>query len=458
MPDYDGHVPRVLAPLVCALVALVLCVTPPYRAASQDTSPGFLGAPVLACQGNQDLAHMPVVVAQVQRNGLPYWVTVTPDGHGLVSTFGPAPAWLARAAFIGVRPGDTLDTTRMQLRTRWASGAAIGLAAALLCLAALAWTRVAVAVAAGVVAACSFAGAPVLGQDPWQQTAALPALMGALAAVAWTERSRVAAVVAPALALLAVAIRPADAPLSLGLLAAWATLLPRADRAGVRRDVALAALAAAILVSPLIVWNLVHVGTPWPRGQWVSNSAAHAGVFELSPKWIAGAFAGLLVSPGRGLLFFAPVALVGIGTAFRARARALLALGIVLQILFCASFFRWTGGVSFGPRLLAGAAWIAIGLAAASFDELGLRARVAVIGAASITALVGLLGCYAFDLRQWEFGNKLEEHPERAWQLADSAWTHLFTRVPEPPPSKAPAAKVVFCPDGPSGRWAVDVR
>ncbi|MBI2394104.1 MAG: hypothetical protein HYV09_31320 [Deltaproteobacteria bacterium] len=453
MSDRRASLSRLAAAGACGALAYALCVLAPLRPQTSDTTPGFLGAIVLACHGDQDLSRVPWVDAQARNVAVPYWATITADGRGLVSTFGPGPAALGRPALLGLRPGDAVEEDALRGRVRNAAAASVGVATAFACLAALAWAPTWIAMVAALVAACSFAGAPNLGQGLWQQTAALPALLAALAGVAWTARSRAATVLAPAAAVLAVLLRPADAPLSVALLTAWwlrARATPRVDRLAA---LALLSLAAA----PLLLWNLDRLGSPLPTGQWVRNAAQTEQVFALAPARLFGALAGLLVSPARGLVIFAPLAIVGVVVAWRSRDSVLrvLALGVVGQLLLAASFFKWWGGMSFGPRLLAGATWLAIVLAATQLPSpgrLGRRARAVVLACALLTGAVGLAGTFGFEVAQWELPNDVDRDPRRLWQLADSPLRRLFTT---PPKGTARPGRAVFCPEGPAGRWAL---
>lgn len=116
----------------------------------------------------------------------------------------------------------------------------------------------------------------------------------------------------------------------------------------------------------------LRVAACWgaPFAAWIGvvalyNSTRFGSVLETGYGAEAGEFsnplgvglAGLLVSPGRGLLWFAPpvaLALVGWAAFLRRRGPAAwtstaMALGLVLV---AAKFYQWHGGGSWGPRLL----------------------------------------------------------------------------------------------------------
>lgn len=453
------------APLACWVAAYLMCVAAPLRPQTSDSTPGFLGAVTLACHGDQNLARIPWVDASVRTNPVPYWAVITPDGRALVSTFGPAPAWLGRPMLIGLQPGQIVEETAIRGRVRHMCALAIGTTAAFACLAAMAWTPWWTAVIVALLGACSFAGAPTLGQALWQQTAALPLLMAGCAAAAWAGRSRPAAVLAPAAIVCAALVRPVDAPLGLAIGVTWMLALRERKKEQVSREIVwslVTVLLVALVAVPIVLWNLENLGTLLPSGQWIRNQAQTERVFDLSPAHIAGALAGLMVSPARGLLWFAPIAVVGVALALGGRTGAMtritarvLAIGVLAQVLVTAAFFRWWGGVSFGPRLLAGATWVALVLAAAHAAELGVRMRVAWRGAAALTAVIGLLGTLGWDPAQWEFPAQPDSHPERLWQVKDTPLLWLFTPPRWQNARRVGPDKTIFCPQGASGQYSL---
>jgi len=127
---------------------------------------------------------------------------------------------------------------------------------------------------------------------------------------------------------------------SLGL---WRLLSPRAIQ-----DV----LAFGV---PLLVWavficayNYVRFASPFTTGYLPEES--------FSAPWLTG-IVGLLVSPGRGLLFFCPVLVLCLPAApvFFRRHRveaALVFLVSACYVLLYGKWFMWHGGYAWGPRFL----------------------------------------------------------------------------------------------------------
>ncbi len=406
-----------LAATIVGVVAAILCVLAPLRQVSGDTVPGRLGGAVLRCNHSFDLAHIDWVKAMSDDKVVYYWFE--PDDAGeWTSVFGPAPAVIGSLALFDFGPGDTIADATLRRRTRGAAAVLLGLAAALLVIAAAARSSIARATLVGVVAVASFAGAASLGQGLWQATTALPFVTGALATLAWREHRPGLRFVTPALLLAAVMLRPTIAPLVAGLGLAWAI--------GARdRCTWLVALAIALaVVAPLVAWNVVHLSSPFPLGQWRGNlRTATVDVFSLGN--VATAVAGLVASPGRGLVWFAPVAIAGIVVGARGgRELRCVALGCVLQVLAMAAFFKWHGGQAFGPRLLAEVTWVGCWLALGAGGRMH-RAIAAL--AIAVTVAVGQLGLWQFEPEQWETRRVPEAHPSAFWDVVDSPIPAAFT-------------------------------
>ena len=123
---------------------------------------------------------------------------------------------------------------------------------------------------------------------------------------------------------------------------------------GARCLIGVAAVAAAVLWYNVAVFGAAEGGYARINA---SHRTSHGVEGTWSPDVLHGV-AGLLVSPNRGLLVYAPVlvfALAGMGTALRGRQRRdfrLLAAGWGVNLLMLGAYSVWWGGHSFGPRLL----------------------------------------------------------------------------------------------------------
>jgi hypothetical protein len=161
------------------------------------------------------------------------------------------------------------------------------------------------------------------------------------------------------------------------------------------RRLLLLALSAAPVAVLLLAYNAWAFGSPLAHG--FSGSAS-----RFSETWGVGQ-AGLLVSPGRGLFVYTPVAalaIFGLVRAFRYGERWLtLALGgaALAHLLFVGKWGEWYGGESWGPRLMTDALPLLFLFIPEAMDV--LPRVTAALGIVSIA--VQALGAFAYDYR-WE--------------------------------------------------------
>ena len=134
---------------------------------------------------------------------------------------------------------------------------------------------------------------------------------------------------------------------------ALATALALGGRAtGARRIVRGIGLWCLPVVGALAsfgLYNFARFGNPFASGYGDEATRFTASFLE--------GFAGLLVSPGRGAVWYAPPILLGVLGApalwRHHRALALAALGVPCSLLlFYAKYYQWHGGGAWGPRLL----------------------------------------------------------------------------------------------------------
>lgn len=137
-------------------------------------------------------------------------------------------------------------------------------------------------------------------------------------------------------------------PLALGL---WVAMVRTSGLAPDRRRRTWALLAAGPLVGvvTLAILNAVRFGAPWATGYGAEAT-------QWTTAWTEGVL-GLLVSPGRGLFIYMPLALVSL-LAIPASFRRLplwttLGLGVwVVLVAFYCRWHGWDGGWAWGPRFL----------------------------------------------------------------------------------------------------------
>jgi hypothetical protein len=153
------------------------------------------------------------------------------------------------------------------------------------------------------------------------------------------------------------------------------------------------------------------------------------------------AFMASMLSPSRGLLFFAPVVIAAVVVGARSSNVAkTFAAAIFGQLVLYAAFHKWWGGVAFGPRLAAIPVW------ASCFVLFGLApsaAKRTVTLAAAVTIAVGLIGLYGYDPRKWDLRVAIDREPARVWWVRDSVLPASLRPLPEG------AAEIVDSPAGP---------
>jgi hypothetical protein len=151
----------------------------------------------------------------------------------------------------------------------------------------------------------------------------------------------------------------------------------------------------------------------------------------------AAGLLGLLASPSRGLLFFLPwVASLAFGWRFVARdpqLRPWCAAALAASALgggLAASYVKWWGGHSVGPRLLIEASPFLALLAAplfARWRSLPVGLRAATLAAALFAGATQLRAAYGSGAWQWSAAVDVDVHPEVLWswrngQLAAIWW------------------------------------
>lgn len=176
-----------------------------------------------------------------------------------------------------------------------------------------------------------------------------------LAGLCWTAGAYglVASRRRPALALFAglalgfmVLTRVAMAALAAPLLLFWLAEHRRGLPAGLRQA-ALVVAGATPGLALVLAYNALRFGSPLETGY-----GEHVDAFT-EPLWRG--LLGLLASPGRGLLLYAPVAVLGLVGLARLRDRGLAllaALGLLTSLLLYGRWHWWEGGWCWGPRFL----------------------------------------------------------------------------------------------------------
>jgi hypothetical protein len=392
-----------------AVVTIALCVLAPVRQMSGDTVPGRVGGLVMRCAGTFDLSRVDWFNYENKKNVVFYYQLRDRTG-GFSSVFGPGPAILSTLAFLDVGDGDTITDASLRQRERAAAAFWLAITAVLLALACRSRTTWRRSFIATGIAVLSFAGAATLGQGAWQATTCMPFLVGGLTLVVWREKYPRLALGTLAVLTIACLLRPNVVPLASGIAMMWALKTGRDWKTW-----GIAIGAALVVAVPFVVYNAMHYYSPLPIGQWIANRREAQHVFKITN--VMKGVAGLFASPSRGIVWFAPVAIVGGWYAPRPIALALLA-----QFLFMAAFFKWHGGMCYGPRLLSELVWIAM-FGACTADLKWLAPT------AAVTIIVGQLGLWFYWPGQWEVRRRPEAHKEAFWDFADN---EIFATLTKP--------------------------
>lgn len=348
---------------------------------------------------------------ELELRRVPYFLAPTRQGGVYVGTYGPAPGLAALPLFAALELfAGALDArpALLWLAAKLVAAALVAASAAFVWLAA---RRLASPRDAWLAALCYGLGTGVwstASQALWQQSPAVFCVaLGAWLLLELGAPGRDARGRAFACGLAwgaAAACRPTDALFAVasGGFVAWRQ----------RRLAAPFAAGVALCAAPLLLFNQHYFGAPFETGQAILNRAVaqrDTGTdlpFQLD-LW-EGLF-GLLVSPSRGLLVYSPVvllALVGLRQGWRRpdfAALKPLCLAAALIFLAHASFVRWWGGWSFGPRYLLdlmpiAALCIAPGLPALRARRAGYALALTLL---ALSAGVQAVGAFAYDVDGW---------------------------------------------------------
>jgi hypothetical protein len=261
-------------------------------------------------------------------------------------------------------------------------------------------------------------------QTLWQTETAVFGL--ALAVVAFAAPrdqvdTRAAIAIGVGLGLAGVA-RPQLAPMVAVLLAGtWVRATPRP-----------AVVATAIVLASgvaLCAANLRWFGDP--LGAQVLLQGVSSQIHGTRSTFVLGpaGFAGLLVSPSRGLIVFSPVVLVafaGIRRAISEGWRSPLpwcVLAITAQYVLYGSYAVWWAGHTYGPRYLIDVLPVAVPLAAVAMraPRLGRVGRIAAGIALAWSIAVAATGAFCYPHELWNSDPEdVDRDHSRLWSVSDN--------------------------------------
>jgi hypothetical protein len=404
--------------LVLALLALLVYNANFRLIAAGDSYPArFLP---FALWNHGTLYLDPVREVAAQRNPNPYWIRTTPGGRSaslypVVAPLLASPLYLPAALWVR-EAGETYE------RMSWAGSLLEKLAASAIAAAAVGWMFLLLrrrlerrgAILLTLVFAFATSTWATSSQALWQHGPAELFVVGTL----WFltgDLTRGNLLAAGALAGLMAANRPPDLLLT-AAFGIYALLRARRQAAGFMAAAAVPALLAAAY--NLIVFRRLG-------GGYSSIDLVGGGFF--SHSLLAGA-AGLLVSPGRGLLIYSPF-FVFLPLCFRRVLAApdtrvltlCLTAGVLLQLaLYAVS--DWRAGFSYGCRFLTDLVPILIWMLAPVPAALGRPARAAFLAGCLLALWAQIVGAFMYTgISDLVLNAPADEKEMRnVWKLADA--------------------------------------
>ena len=211
----------------------------------------------------------------------------------------------------------------------------------------------------------------------------------------------------------ALLIRPSNIFLIAALMAAvWI-------QGGHRRDLGRVVVPAMAALALLIPYNLLATG----------NVTGRYSPEELTVGDLRG-WAGILVSPGRGLLVYTPIALVALAAFLpiarkkRIEHRALFTAAVLFaagQIVLLGALPAWWGGYCWGPRYFTEALPGLFVLIALAMPAIRGWTRYAFAATALYCFFIQALGVYYYPKGHWDhLPVSVDQAPERLWDWRDN--------------------------------------
>src|SRR5262245_44471489 len=421
-----------------ALGSFVLYNANTREISSQDTVPNRVLPHELLQRGRLDLDRL--FRSWPPSDPLPFWVQHV--GAHYVSSYPVAPALLAIPVYAGpVLLGADNSWLWLNFLSKLAASLFAAASVAFVYLAARELARrlgagEGSAVAAAAVYAVATPTWAVASQGLWGHAPAQLCVAVALWVIARPGAGPALLGLAGAAAALAVACRPTTILLvaTIALYGVWTR------RAGAWPFLA---MAAAVSLG-VLAYNVSTFGTL--QGGYTELHHTHQQFHGVATAWsavgIPGRLAGLLASPSRGLLVYAPVlvpALVGLLGGVRPGRDPLLrviAIGGAGTIAMLGAYNVWWGGHSFGPRLLVDVLpALALGLVPAWSSIQRSRARRWLFGAAfAVSVLVEVVGVFYYPSPrnvEWNiFPKDVDFAHERLWDWHDPQLVRLLVNGP----------------------------
>ena len=187
---------------------------------------------------------------------------------------------------------------------------------------------------------------------------------------------------------------------------------------------AVCAVAFITGIFPTLVYNYVRMGSPL-RPATMAEAYVTAGTADISGNIFSGLY-GLIISPNKGLLIFAPIFVLLLFLPFVWKKTSLqtqqictaFGIGAVLHILFLAKIRGW-GSFGWGPRYLVSVLPILFFLASVPLKAFWKTNRPPLIALSSLSAAL----CLAPSLVNWHLA--LTEYPQALNPYALLPYQHM---------------------------------
>ena len=279
----------------------------------------------------------------------------------------------------------------------------------------------------------------ISSQALWQHGGGELAVIAALLALVrlWEKPASRSALIAAGLAAgLAAALRPTNGLFVLALLG-W--LVAARRKPG---ELALAAAAPLVLGIATLGYNLHVFGR---------ITGGYDAAFDAP---FASGLAGLLVSPGRGLLVYTPVvlfSLLGLWAWWRDRARWSgpvwpVSATFALALILAAGQWRvWYGGHCYGPRLLTDALPCLVLLIVPALDWISraVSLRIAFVLLLAWSTIAQAVGAFCYPSSRWdETPVAVGERPARLWDWRDNPIARSLAAGPRLGPDRTMLPKL----------------
>ena len=421
--------------LTAAIVAL--CLFALYNAngreiGSIDSQPAKYTATELLRRGTLSLNH--VVGA---RPALAERPTFVRDASGRYwSAYPPTPAIAAAViAWPVVKAGviDLADPAAPELIATFASSIVTAFAVAMIFLTARRVLPLSTALLVALGAGAGTGLWPTASRTLWQHECAIAGLSIAVYALAGATLTRRAAAAAGRGLALATTSRLQLAP------AAGMLLLAISARAGLRRA-GIAAAPLVVAMATLAVFNVSvfgHVLGGLAELE-AMHPLLHARAASFTPD--AAGFAGLLLSPSRGILVYSPiVAIAAFGwSAPDASWRSLCrwcAAAAACEFALYGSYSVWWGGHTYGPRYMLDVLPLLVPMAVEGVRRIRWRSLAAAASAAALawSIAVSARGAFVYPNDQWNIDPAdVDRAHARLWEWHDSQIARAWRSRPSP--------------------------